>query len=406
MTINKRKHTGANCTAKSVCPTTNEVNGWNLQEIRKFLESKNIKLEDIIIIIEQEVDGSSFLKLTAADLERWGILGGPAIKIESLIKEIQGSNSNNSLHTAKGTRPTEDPKNIIDEEIRDKWPDFWLPWFHSLYFFFTYGFRHVGGKRPLTGDIFLLFDHSNLLEQGKETVKRCENLVDKPILYIEYEQLRKTIAKGRNLGDLAVIYCSRFSQSHDKRMDNLWNKRIEQGFAVNLIKQRPNSTREKKVDTSLIVQGMKILYTKEPGTLIIIAGDGDYIPLVQSALDKGWKVEIWFWGSGLSGEYKPELSNTFGTNYSLHVLDDEYKKVTYARGPESPRKFTFEIKHEYVENLKDDDLLKIFVDIDLFGWWHWINNNTLKVYVNTEKQEEEVRKKLKIFEETMNLNQN
>ncbi|CAI2168000.1 13685_t:CDS:2 [Funneliformis geosporum] len=343
MSKNKRKR--GKCTTKST-RLTKKVTKWSSQKLGKFLKSKGINEEVIKIIIDkQKVDGSSFLGLTTVKLEKWGIPGGPAIKIENLVKEIQG------------------------------------------------------GKRPITGEVFLLFDHSNLLEQGKETVKHEENLVDKPNLYIDYKRLQEKILDKRNLGDPSEIFCSCYSQSHDKKIDNLWNKRRKQGFVIKLIKQKPNSTREKKVDTSLIVRGMEILYTREPGILVIVAGDSDYTPLVQKALDKEWKVEIWFWSLGLSREYKSELSNKFGINYSLHLLDDEYKKFTYARSPESPREFTFEIEHKCVENLEDEDLLKIFVDLDLFGWWHWDNYNHLLVYVNTEKQRKEVKKTLKRFEE-------
>ncbi|CAI2168002.1 13684_t:CDS:2 [Funneliformis geosporum] len=296
---------------------TKEVDEWSIRELCKFLESRNIRYEDLKI--------------------------------------------------------------IINEEIRR-------------------------GKIPFTGEISLLVDHSNLLEQGKEIVKRYENVVEKPNLYVDYEQLRKTIIKGRKSGGSAEIFCSQHSQKqYDKRLDRLWNKRRDQGFVVNLIKQNPNSTREKKVDTTLVMHGMKILKERDPGILVIVAGDSDYVPLVEHALEKGWKVEIWFWSSGLSREYKPEFSK-FGKNYSLHFLDEKYKKFTYARGPESPREFTFKIKHECVEILEEEPLLQLFVKWDVFGWWHWINNDHLLVYVNTEKQKEELARLFKLIEEYKNLN--
>ncbi|RIA97183.1 hypothetical protein C1645_814424 [Glomus cerebriforme] len=42
-----------------------------------------------LTIETQQVNGDSFLDLTAVDFERWGILGEPAKKIERLIKKIQ-----------------------------------------------------------------------------------------------------------------------------------------------------------------------------------------------------------------------------------------------------------------------------------------------------------------------------
>ncbi|CAG8671010.1 2162_t:CDS:2, partial [Funneliformis mosseae] len=276
-------------TAKSSRPTK-EVNEMSFQELRKFLESKDIKYEDL--------------------------------------------------------------KNIIDEEIR-------------------------GRKKTFTGKITTLVDHSNLLEQGKGIVMRDENVVDKPNLYVDYEQLRKTIAKGRKLGGPVEIFCSRHSQNlDDKRLDRLWDKRRDQGFIVNLIKQRPNTKREKKVDTTLVMHGMKFLKERDPGILAIVAGDSDYVPLVEHALEKGWKVEIWFWSLGLSGEYEPEFLNL-----------EEIIVSTF---------WMMNIKNLHM--LVDQNLLW-----DLFGWWHWINNDHLLIYVNTEKQKEELER-LFIIEEYKNLN--
>ncbi|CAG8704245.1 17325_t:CDS:2, partial [Funneliformis caledonium] len=273
MSKNKCKRHYYKVTAKSICPTINEVKGWNFQELRKFLESRDIKYEDINIIDKQNVDGSSFLGLTAATLERWGILGGPAIKIKKLVKEIQGGKSKNIL-TAKSIRPTKEVNKWSFQEFRKfleskdiKYEDIIIidkqnvdgSSFLELTAKTLERWGILGGpaikieklikefKRGFTGEIFLLVDHSNLIEQGKETVKRDENLVDKPNLYIEYEKLRKMIVKGRKLGGPTEIFCSRHSQNHDdKKFDRLWNKRRKQGFVVNLIEQKPHKTREKK----------------------------------------------------------------------------------------------------------------------------------------------------------------
>lgn len=42
----------------------------------------------------------------------------------------------------------------------------------------------------------------------------------------------------------------------------------------------------------------ELLYTVQPPrTILIAAGDADYVPAVARARSKGWKVEVWFWSN-------------------------------------------------------------------------------------------------------------
>ncbi|PKC72328.1 hypothetical protein RhiirA1_438307 [Rhizophagus irregularis] len=73
--------------------TIEVVKGWSTGRLNEFLKAR---LKDIDVHIDtitdtQKVDGDSFLELAAVDFERWGVPGGPAKKIERLIKEIQGA---------------------------------------------------------------------------------------------------------------------------------------------------------------------------------------------------------------------------------------------------------------------------------------------------------------------------
>ncbi|RIA96857.1 hypothetical protein C1645_871831 [Glomus cerebriforme] len=71
--------------------TIEAVKGWSTGRLNKFLKArlKNIDVHINTITETQQVDGDSFLDLTAIDFERWGIPGEPAKKIKRLIKEIQ-----------------------------------------------------------------------------------------------------------------------------------------------------------------------------------------------------------------------------------------------------------------------------------------------------------------------------
>ena len=73
-------------------PTIKVVKRWNARQLNEFLKArlKNIDTYINIITRTQQVNGNSFLDLTAIDFEKWEIPGGPAKEIEMLIKEIQG----------------------------------------------------------------------------------------------------------------------------------------------------------------------------------------------------------------------------------------------------------------------------------------------------------------------------
>ena len=75
-------------------PTVEEINGWDRDRVKGFLQEKRTELDfedgDINIIYDQRVKGDTFLDFNAVDFERWGIPGGPSKRIEKLINEING----------------------------------------------------------------------------------------------------------------------------------------------------------------------------------------------------------------------------------------------------------------------------------------------------------------------------
>lgn len=62
------------------------------------------------------------------------------------------------------------------------------------------------------------------------------------------------------------------------------------------------ANKEKKVDMLLGVSILDVVLLKDPGTIILVAGEDDYSPVLTRVLDRNWKVETWFWFSGISGD--------------------------------------------------------------------------------------------------------
>ncbi|CAG8518811.1 1298_t:CDS:2 [Funneliformis caledonium] len=141
------------------------------------------------------------------------------------------------------------------------------------------------------------------------------------------------------------------------------------------------------VDTSLVVEGICVCFQKDPGTLILIAGDGCYGPLIDKALLFNWKVEIWFWSSGISGYLRSK--GTF--NY----LDNYNKCFTYALGPCSEKNFVLEITDgETIKNWRDGKILDCYVSLKLFGWWHK-EENIIYMYFDDRTHLNDAKKWLK-----------
>lgn len=56
--------------------------------------------------------------------------------------------------------------------------------------------------------------------------------------------------------------------------------------------------KEKGVDMEMGMDVAQLLYTIPASkTIIIAAGDADYLPAIERAKGKGWQVEVWFWSN-------------------------------------------------------------------------------------------------------------
>ena len=75
-------------------PTVEEINGWDRDRVKRFLQEKKdrLDLDDIEIdkIYNNKVDGNTFLELTREDLLSIGITLKPTKEIGKLISQIRG----------------------------------------------------------------------------------------------------------------------------------------------------------------------------------------------------------------------------------------------------------------------------------------------------------------------------
>ncbi len=82
--------------------------------------------------------------------------------------------------------------------------------------------------------------------------------------------------------------------------DTFWKMVEQKGFDVRTF-QRGQSGQEKKVDVAIAHQLTKDVYTgkikKEESIIILVAGDKDFVPVVEDLVSEGYTIHIAFWNN-------------------------------------------------------------------------------------------------------------
>lgn len=104
--------------------------------------------------------------------------------------------------------------------------------------------------------------------------------------------------------------------------DSLWEAMRKSGFTVNS-KERNVANKEKQIDTGIVSEILKTLYTEaEKGDeFVLVMGDSDYVPIMQQISERGVKITVAFWDH-CSGELKKEADKFLS-------LNGMFEKITY-----------------------------------------------------------------------------
>ncbi|CAG8515772.1 9003_t:CDS:2 [Paraglomus occultum] len=307
----------------------NVVKKYGTEELIEYLRSKDLKLTEshFEILRKEKITGPAFLEQTKEDFRSIGLTLGPATVLANVITDLKTSNT---------------PKSN-------------------------------------TGLVYVFVDNSNLFIEGKYTVGRIEqagnfdyqrNSYQLNQLYIDHGRLLSTVLKGRRIGSNSVIVGSRPPPN-----DSLWDRIRNQGYGVIVYDRIAN--KEKKADMELGLCIADAVYSKDPGLVLIVAGDGDYSPAINRALHHSWKVEVWFWSSGISGDL---MRN------SIFFLDNFYRHFTYAYGQDpAGRNYILEITDgETLAKWNDDEVMECFDSLEFFGWWFRKEGPTIYLYFDNK----------------------
>lgn len=103
--------------------------------------------------------------------------------------------------------------------------------------------------------------------------------------------------------------------------DSFWEIAKSRGWTVRR-GYLGSRNRSKQDDAWLITDLMRTVYEEQgPSTIVLVAGDADYMPPLKTALEKGWRVEVLFISKGLAPGLAPvahELRKLSPGDIELH----------------------------------------------------------------------------------------
>lgn len=89
--------------------------------------------------------------------------------------------------------------------------------------------------------------------------------------------------------------------------DSFWSAAEAKGFTVRR-GYLGSGNRSKQDDAYLIAEIVETIWSQDgPATIVLVAGDADYVPALMKSLAKGWRNEIAFIDRGISIALEPQV---------------------------------------------------------------------------------------------------
>lgn len=255
----------------------------------------------------------------------------------------------------------------------------------------------AGDSECKTSKVYICIDNSNLLHQGQRALPNILKLpADNDIvrdMAFHYPSLVNSILQDRELGGPCVLVTSTPSPV----LEPEWDLLPEEMFRV-LKFPRNSENKEKGNDVALAVEATEIIFSSPPSVLALVLGDGDYVHLVNKAINNNWDVELYFWPNSESIAYFKCLDYVLNTtpirpaglstrlqgisNVKLmNTLADECDKFVYiyTESGASSGAYSFDVAHDTIKSLdRHTHIFKITSQFGTFGWWTFLSQNTLR----------------------------
>jgi uncharacterized LabA/DUF88 family protein len=162
--------------------------------------------------------------------------------------------------------------------------------------------------------IIIFIDNSNLFHSFQKLNFHCD-----------YKKLKNVITNDRELVDLFLYTGIMYPV---KRGDKAFLSKLSHlGFNVKTraVKVTPSGIKkEKRIDVLMAVDMISSAYEKNYDTLILVSGDGDFVPVLKKLKELGKNIEVWSFKDLLSTQIKDE----FGEDNCFYI-DDVLDKLAF-----------------------------------------------------------------------------
>lgn len=175
---------------------------------------------------------------------------------------------------------------------------------------------------------YIYVDNSNVFIEGKRVSAVAKGLamnvydaMNNGILdygyQISFGRLHEFVA-GQDKSQIAraVLFGSRPPPN-----DSIWKYAKQAGFEL-VLEDRNIANKEKKIDTGIVSAMVKDAYKKmnpASDTIVLVAGDGDFVPPVRDLVEDGFQVEVIFWDHA-SKELREVCTRFISLNQHLDYL--------------------------------------------------------------------------------------
>jgi uncharacterized LabA/DUF88 family protein len=114
-----------------------------------------------------------------------------------------------------------------------------------------------------------------------------------------------------NIGELVRIYYYTCVGQDEVRRQAVEDRLKSLGVHAPRVFSKVKGKRSKRVDVSLTTDMLIHAHRDNYDVAILVAGDEDYVPLVQAVMAEGKRVVVWFFADGLSRALKVSADHYF-----------------------------------------------------------------------------------------------
>ena len=139
----------------------------------------------------------------------------------------------------------------------------------------------------------------------------------------DYEKLKNLLARGRDIQDIFLYEGVVYPMSPEKKK---WYKELtnRSGYIIkaSFDKIAASGVIEKKVDINIAIDIISLAYEDAYDTVVLVSGDGDFVPVVRKVKKLDKNVEVWAFRYSLANALKEELKQE-----NIYYFDEILTKI-------------------------------------------------------------------------------